>query len=65
MLGIFARMDECLGLLVTHEDGRVECLDPDCVDGDRLRHEWLARCADIPGLCRCARPDVERQRRAA
>jgi hypothetical protein len=46
-------MDECHGLLVTHEDGRVECLDVDCVELDAARHDWRAGCADVPGLCGC------------
>ena len=58
-------MDECQGLLVTHGDGRVECLEPDCVDTDRLRHEWHAPCADFPGLCDCAAPRESRQSKAA
>jgi uncharacterized membrane protein len=49
-------MDECQGLLVTHEDGRVECLDDGCVDAAAPRHEWRAECADVPGLCACAQP---------
>ena len=46
-------MDECHGVLVTHDDGRVECLDDGCVRLDGPRHEWRASCADIPGLCDC------------
>jgi hypothetical protein len=56
---------ECRGLLVTHEDGRVECLDIDCVDFDAPRHVWRALCCDVPGLCDCARHDVDAARRAA
>jgi hypothetical protein len=44
-------MDECHGLLVTHGDGRVECLDLECVDLDAPRHDWRASCIDVPGLC--------------
>jgi hypothetical protein len=61
-------MDECHGLLVTHADGRVECLDDDCVSFDRPRHEWPASCADVPALCDCSVPaqqaDADRQRAA-
>lgn len=55
-------MDECHGLLVTHDDGRVECLDDACVATDAPRHEWRASCADVdvPGLCDCHRLRVER-----
>jgi hypothetical protein len=58
-------MDECHGLLIVHDDGRVECLEPDCFDTDRLRHEWHGQCADVPGLCDCAGRDEHRHRRAA
>lgn len=47
-------MDECHGVLVTHTDGRVECLDPDCVRLDGPRHDWRASCEDVPGICSCA-----------
>ncbi|HEV7886811.1 MAG TPA: hypothetical protein VGO92_04575 [Acidimicrobiales bacterium] len=46
-------MDECHGLLVTHQDGRVECLDLDCETPDAPRHPWRADCADEPALCDC------------
>ena len=55
-------MDECHGLLVTHTDGRVECLDDDCVSFDAPRHEWRASCEDVPGLCRCAADEAADRR---
>lgn len=47
-------MDECQGLLVTHLDGRVECLDDECLTPDAPRHEWRAACEDVQGLCDCS-----------
>jgi hypothetical protein len=60
-------MDECHGLLVTHEDGRVECLDVDgnCVELDPVRHEWRADCHEVPGVCGCRRSDVRADRQWA
>lgn len=60
-------MDECHGLLVTHTDGRVECLDDGCVSFDAPRHDWRASCSDVPGLCDCAAEDAaaDRARRTA
>jgi hypothetical protein len=52
-------MDECQGLLVTHADGRVECLDDDCMRPDGPRHEWRASCTDLPELCECAAAAVQ------
>lgn len=57
-------MDECHGLLVTHEDGRAECLDGDCVEPDAPRHAWRALCLDVPGLCTCAEPAHVHERSA-
>jgi hypothetical protein len=55
-------MDECHGLLVTHEDGRVECLDDDCTQLDGPRHQWRATCTEVPGLCGCAERDRSHDR---
>lgn len=38
--------DGCTGILVTHDDGRVECLDPVCGDPDAVRHDWRQPCDD-------------------
>lgn len=53
---------ECQGLLVTHADGRVECLDEGCVSFDGPRHEWRASCEDVPGICDCASSEGEERR---
>jgi hypothetical protein len=59
--------DGCTGILVTHDDGWVECLDPDCTDADALRHQWRLACADVDtASCgACADPLPDRRRHAA
>lgn len=60
-------MDGCRDLLVTHDDGRAECLDPACELPDLLHHEWRVGCTDLDEGCpRCAEPVADdRQWRAA
>ena len=43
--------DQCGGLLVIHDDGTTECLEPDCRDHDQARHEWRSDCGSC-ALCR-------------
>ena len=58
-------MYECQGILVTHDDGRVECLEVDCVELVAPRHEWRASCSDVPGLCDCGEPEIRADRQWA
>jgi hypothetical protein len=58
-------MDECHGVLVTHQDGSVECLESGCADLAAPRHEWRAGCADVPGLCGCQERPFQRREIAA
>ena len=58
-------MDECLGLLVTHADGHVECLDDQCLEPDAPRHEWRAACEDVPEVCGCHDRRAQAQPRRA
>jgi hypothetical protein len=64
-VGILYVMDECHGVLVTHQDGSVECLESECVDLAAPRHEWRADCADVAGLCGCGERPVQRRDIAA
>lgn len=58
--------DGCTGILVTHEDGHVECLEPVCLDVDAARHDWRLPCSDLGEPCpACAEPMADRQWRAA
>lgn len=58
--------DGCIGILVTHDDGRVECLDTDCTDEAMARHDWRLTCADLGEPCgECTETVLDRQRQAA
>lgn len=48
--------DGCTGILVTHQDGSVECLDSDCTDEDMRRHDWRLACADLGEPCGACTP---------
>ncbi|WP_067825604.1 hypothetical protein [Nocardia inohanensis] len=48
-----ADLDHCHGTLLAHTDGALECTEPDCTDGDRIRHLFITDCSDIAGGCHC------------
>jgi hypothetical protein len=61
-------MDGCVELLVIHEDGRAECIDPACELPERVFHDFRVLCSARDELCAaCAAPAArdDRQWRAA
>ena len=58
-------MDECHGLLLVHDDGSYECLDPDCESLDPVRHDWRAGCDAIDEACRACTGGVAQPHRHA
>jgi hypothetical protein len=51
-------MDECVGLLVRHCDGREECSEDGCIDPDAIHHEWRTTCEVLLDPCRECEPRI-------
>ncbi|WAL67182.1 hypothetical protein ORV05_05165 [Amycolatopsis cynarae] len=51
--GCSSDLDHCHGTVILHEDGSVECTEPDCRDLDEARHTLRITCTEIEGGCAC------------